>query len=562
MLMQPPGSASTAPPPPANNRSSGTPQSTPDTSPAKAWADAVAQATANGPQQTVTVKPGDSLASIAESHGDTLSSVEQANPQVQPPWLLPYPGTVLLPKKTPAQVVSGVDNSQIKPIITAMANANLADQNLQETAQNAAKLHVRDPSIFSDAQAQSTASWNAVEQATYNMLTNNNVRAFPDVTAAGQVQQLNALEPGNAKFAAANDAALAEAKQKWTQMGVTKDQLGPIIDAYNNAKQINQDLQNPHLLHSSFIVGQLNADEQQANAQLNAAIEKSLTQAANQAGGNSTARAAAVAQRAHNIESFGPHEPAFQTAVRNAQTDVNPVIVGWQQPTNWTAVNSPGSPHPSGVDPFNIIISGNSNVTLQQFLQGLEAVPNPAGGSTITLPGGRGVPPRTYPAQWEPVGTATNFWGKALEGFTGAEYANVQPQGAGGSEIIQQLSMRVGGTQTVDDSNINHFRLYKQDPIPGVHQSAYFIAASTESFHLDFPAFWDSTHDVTKNGFDRGATELLNDIRTAAHMQGWNFQMSVYHGKPGTGSNGISYDGETYVVTLTHKSGQATGSQA
>jgi hypothetical protein len=329
MLMQPPGSASTASP------SSGTTtQSPPDTSPAKAWADTLAQATANSPRQTVTVKPGESLASIAESHGDTLSSVEHADSHVQPPSLLPYPDTILRPRKTPAQVVSGIDNSQIKPIITAMANANLADQNLQETAQNAAKLHVRDPSLFSDAQAQSTASWNAVQHATYNMLINNNVRAFPDVTAAGPVKQLNALEPGNAKFAAANDAALAEAKQKWTQMGVTKSRLGPITDAYNNAEQINQDLPNPHLLHSSFVVGQLNAAEQRGNAQLNAAIEKSLTEAANQAGSNPTAHAEAVAQRADNIESFEPHELAFQTAVKDAQAKVNPVIVGWQQPTN------------------------------------------------------------------------------------------------------------------------------------------------------------------------------------------------------------------------------------
>jgi hypothetical protein len=155
-------------------------------------------------------------------------------------------------------------------------------------------------------------------------------------------------------------------------------------------------------------------------------------------------------------------------------------------------------------------------VTLRQLVRRLEAVPPPTGGATITVEAGKGGG-RTYPAQWEPVGTATNFWGKALEGFTGAEYANVQPQGAGGSQVIQQLSMRVAGTDTVDDSNINHFRLYTQGQIPGVHQSAYFIAASTESFHLDFPALQDSTHDVTSNGFNRGRNDLMDDIMTAAH---------------------------------------------
>jgi hypothetical protein len=72
---------------------------------------------------------------------------------------------------------------------------------------------------------------------------------------------------------------------------------------------------------------------------------------------------------------------------------------------------------------------------------------------------------------------------------------------------------------------------------------------------LDFPALQDSTHDVTRDGFNKGRNDLMDDIMTAAHMQGWNVQMSVYHGKSGTGSNGIRYDGKTYVVTLTHESG-------
>ena len=42
--------------------------------------------------------------------------------------------------------------------------------------------------------------------------------------------------PINAKFAAANNAALAQATQSWQQMGITKPQLSPIINAYNNAK--------------------------------------------------------------------------------------------------------------------------------------------------------------------------------------------------------------------------------------------------------------------------------------------------------------------------------------
>jgi hypothetical protein len=300
MLMQPPGSASTASPPAARNQSSGaSTKPTADTSPTKAWNDALAQAKANSPQQTVTAKPGDSLASIAGSHGDTLSSVETDNPQVYPPDLLHIDQTVRLPKKTPAEVVTGVDNSQIKPIIRAVANANLADQGLHSP------VLAHDPGALGEAETESTNSWNTVEQKTINMLMNNNSGAYPEQAASAEVKQLNALEPGNAKFAAANNAALAKATKQWQQMGVTKPQLSPIINAYNNAKQAT----NP-------------ASERQAKNQLNAAIEKSLTEAANQAGSNPQAQAKAMTDRAADIQIAGPQDPAFQTAVDNANYDL------------------------------------------------------------------------------------------------------------------------------------------------------------------------------------------------------------------------------------------------
>jgi LysM repeat protein len=479
MSIQLPGSATraTVSPPAASNQSSGPTSPTPDTSPTKAWADALAQAKANSPQPYVKARPGDSLSSIASRYNDTLTSVEEANPQIHCQNLIKSGETVYLPKTAPAQVVTGVDNSQIKPIITSMAGANLVDQGLQD----AARSHVRDPELIAEAQAQSTKSWNAVERTTFNMLMENNVRAFPEAAAAAEVRELNALEPGNAKFAAANDAALAEATQKWTQMGVTKSQLGPIIDAYNNARQttdsVNQYLQNPHLPHSRVVVDDLNAAEQQANAQLDATIENSLREAAHQAGDNATARAAAIAERAHNIETFGPHNPAFRSAVENAENaSASLAYVGWQPPTDWNAKSLPGSSHP-GTDPFNIIISGDSNVTLQQLVGGLEAVPGPAG-APVVPPGVEGRLQR----QWAPVPISNSF----INPGTGPEDANVQPQGQGGREVQQQLSMRVGGTRTELWSNINHFRLYQQERLPGDHQSAYFIAASLESFHFDW----------------------------------------------------------------------------
>jgi LysM repeat protein len=275
--------------------------STADISPGQAWADALAQATTNSPQDSVTVKRGDTLTGIARSRHYALSSLEAANSQIVNPDLIYAGQTVYLPKTTPAQVVTGVDNLQIQPIIAAMADANAADRSLEDLRHSG----VRNRGILGDTQEQSAQSWGTVEQTTYTMLLNNNSGAYPELTAAAEVQQLNALEPGNSRFAEANNAALTTAVQYWSRIGVTKSALSPIIGAYNVVTQA------------------ANApDEQEANGQLNAAIGKSLTDAANQAGTDPKARSQAMTERAAIIQLAGPQDPAFQTAVDNANYDL------------------------------------------------------------------------------------------------------------------------------------------------------------------------------------------------------------------------------------------------
>jgi hypothetical protein len=355
----------------------------------------------------------------------------------------------------------------------------------------------------------------------------------PDQTAVAQVQHLNALEPGNTKFTNANNFTSANnaALQGWQQLN-----FGPIIAAYNSG---------------------LKTSAQQTT--LANAIRTSFSNATNQAGSDPKAPGDAIATRAALLETFGPQNPAFQTAVIDA--------TGWQTPTDSSATAPPGSSHP-GNDTFNIIISGNSNVTLSQFLAGLEAVPNPAG-----QPPGMVPPPLPYPTQpsapkgdnycpelppprgWQPVPTSTSFFNPG----TGPEDANVQPPGQG-SSVMQQMSLRVGGQSTeVFGNNINHFRPYAQQKLPGNNQDAYFLAASVENFHIDG---LNSYHDVATNGYNQGRDDLLTDIKTAAKMQGWTVQVEEYPNAPGTGSNGISYDGNVYVVTLTHNKSEPPTSWA
>jgi hypothetical protein len=315
--------------------------------------------------------------------------------------------------------------------------------------------------------------------------------ATPDQTALAQVRNLNALEPGNTNFANANNAAL----QEWRQLG-----FGPIIAAYNGGH------------------GQPTS--------LAKAIRASLNNAADQAGSDPKARGQAITTRASLLEMFGPGTLAFQKAVRDA--------VGFAQPTDASATTLPGSSHP-GNDPFNIIISGNSNVTVKQFLAGLEAVPDPAGQPLH-------VPVQGEYAQWAEVPASNSLTNPGV----GPEYANVQPAGQGQS-VVQPYSMRIGGKNSELGSGINHFRLYEQQKLPGNNQGAYFITVSLENFNAT-----QLYHDVATNGYNQGRNDLLADIKTAAKEQGWTVQVAEYPTAPGTGSNGISYDGNIYVVTLTH----------
>jgi hypothetical protein len=303
----------------------------PDTSPAQAWIDAK-----NNARQSVTVQPGATLTAITNNTNIenntnyTVQDVEAANPQINPD--LVFPGqTVYLPE--PPQVVNGVPNSQTQPIIIAMANANAADQavrDAQDRLTNAASGPARQQALQSlqRARAASVGAWNEVQQATFEVLMNNNGGAFPDQTAAAQVKQLNDLEPGNANFAAANMAALKQATQQWAQLGITTNQLQPILDAYKKDQQaknaLDQYLTNPDpdpaADHRDF--ARFTGDVRKADAALQTQIEATLTDVANRAGSDPAARSNAMTTSAGLIQAFGPQDPAFQTAVDNADYDL------------------------------------------------------------------------------------------------------------------------------------------------------------------------------------------------------------------------------------------------
>jgi len=138
----------------------------------------------------------------------------------------------------------GVTSQQIAPILEDRAAAARDDH---------AVLHLRSPvnrAIVQAEQQQATAAWSKVQQDTQHWLQSSiGLRAFPEDTAAARVKELDALHPGDQKFAAANHAALQGARETWNALGITHAKLDPVIKAYNAhqtaAQQRSQALSNP-----------------------------------------------------------------------------------------------------------------------------------------------------------------------------------------------------------------------------------------------------------------------------------------------------------------------------
>jgi hypothetical protein len=199
------------------------------------------------------------------------------------PWILTPPirrGLVNWPEATPAQAapppnaVTLAGYPLFQPVAAALAAANAA---------------------------QSPEGWERVKETTYNWLIDTYSGTYPDLAAAAAVEQLNALEPGNADFAEANKAALSKAVQYWSEMGITQAALGPIIDACNN-------------------IGNIGQPTDTAKKELIDAIEISLMDAASRAPADQ--RSKAITDRAASIQIAGPQDLAFRHAVDEANREL------------------------------------------------------------------------------------------------------------------------------------------------------------------------------------------------------------------------------------------------
>jgi len=215
----------------------------------------------------------------------------------------------------------GITSSQLAPVLQARQAAVQDDSALS---------HLRPPTnraIVQGEQSQASQAWQKVQQSTQQWLLNTaGTKAFPEVGAAQRVKQLDALFPGDTKFATANRAALQSATQTWNSLGITHAKLDPVLNAYHGLQtaeqQKTQALQNPHWHNEDpNAPAQLNQQIGAAQTRLQGAIETQLNDAAAQSN-SPQGRSLAMLQREAILQTVGPQTASFRNAVDAADTDL------------------------------------------------------------------------------------------------------------------------------------------------------------------------------------------------------------------------------------------------
>jgi len=212
-----------------------------------------------------------------------------------------------------------VTSQQIAPILEDRA-AVVRDDN--------ALVHLWVPvnrAIVQDEQQQATEAWSKVQWDTQHWLQRSiGLKAFPEDAAAVRVKELDALHPGDQKFAAANHAALHGARETWNALGITHARLDPVMKAYNayqaSAEQRQQALSNQHLHNEDpNALTDVNQPVNAAQHRLQAAIAQQLTDAGKGAGSPQQA-AQAMVQRAGGFCGLSGRRPPLSRMPSMRQT--------------------------------------------------------------------------------------------------------------------------------------------------------------------------------------------------------------------------------------------------
>jgi hypothetical protein len=260
-----------------------------------------------------------------------------------------------------------------------------------------------------------------------------------------------------------------------------------------------------------------------------------------------------------------PDAAAFASAVTQAQSTSTAQGDGpdYNEPVDWSAHAPSGSSHP-GTDPLNVVISANSNVSMDELMQAL--YDNPSNPDIAKLwqeyirswVQGNPMDPQEFALKLMNAAFQhpTHPWQAVNTGDPGKTPIPVPPwsQGVGyeeanldGHKSGQNLSAREGGLDTLTDSNIDHFRAWQQQS-----SGAWFIAASKEDWEWKVPDVWDSYHHVTS--YDEGRDKLVADIIAAADAKGWTVTVRYVSNKTDTKpENGVGNDGRVAVITITKK---------
>lgn len=203
-----------------------------------------------------------------------------------------------------------------------------------------------------------------------------------------------------------------------------------------------------------------------------------------------------------------------------------------------------------GVEPLNVIISGCSNVSLNDIRSGL--------------------------ADW---GSVPGFCLSAEKANVTGTFVNQQQSWRQESSGLGLFTCAEGNRLSLSGKE-NHVRIWNQ-PVTGTQFGAWFISASYETLCVDIdntmqPAknystfvllrylaeglLWHcidgSQGSIGTDGYDLGAQGFVNSIQAAAEDENWNVDVQTIQTPAGIGeghnNTGVPFNGKVYVVTVDH----------
>jgi hypothetical protein len=194
-----------------------------------------------GNEIATAAQPGDSLATIADAHNQSLSAVLTANAQFPNPNLINPGDIVFLPNPSPAEKLTYDELQQAHQADLAVAADRQPTRDPVQRKLNRADLP--------DAEAAAADAWYQLKSSLQDELTNaaGSTTPYPEDKVRSLVDQMRNRAPQDVRYQDVVTQAYNDTKAQWASDGRTHEKLDPL---YRKTQARHEAEQEARLSHS------------------------------------------------------------------------------------------------------------------------------------------------------------------------------------------------------------------------------------------------------------------------------------------------------------------------